>query len=103
MSIIFDDSELLSFLDAGEETLVQENVSSQGAVDGRESSDNEKLLLSLYRQLSADQQRKILSHIRHVLESVQCAKKVNLLKAIEDSKHSAAQEALADIIKDIVK
>ncbi|MBL7996726.1 hypothetical protein JNM05_15275 [bacterium] len=103
MSIIFDDCELIAFLDAGEEAPIQGNASLHDAEDDRKSSDNEKLLLSLYRRLSADQQRKILSHIRHVLESVHDARKVNLLKAIEDSKHAAAQEALSDIIKDIVK
>jgi len=103
MSIIFDESELLSFLDSAEEIPSYENLLQKAPPGESGLTGNEKLLLSLYRQLSADQQRKVLSHIRHVLESVHSVKKVNLLKAIEDSKHVAANENLSDIIKDIVK
>lgn len=103
MSIIFDESEFLSFLDTTDDASSGKSLIQGEDEIEKESPDNEKLLLTLYHRLTSDQQKKILTHIRHVLESVHSTKKINLLKAIEESKNAPVNENLSDIIKDIVK
>lgn len=103
MSIIFDESEFQSFSYSPNRFSADEGLTNRPIEAEIELADDEKLLLVQYRQLPADRQRKVLTHIRHLLESAHSKKKINLLKAIEESKSTPVNENLSDIIKEIIK
>lgn len=102
MGIVFDESEFLSLMENHDE-LSDDSPQNMKDKNGDAETENENELLHLYRRLTRDQQKKILTQVRHMLETVQSTKKLNLLKAIEESKLSVRDENLSDIIKDIVK
>ncbi len=94
MSIIFDESEFQSGV----------RFSPHITEDEKERlTENEKSLLDLFRKLPEEERHRILAQMHKLLKPSGPSKKINVLKAIEEAKQSAAHENLSDIISDIVK
>jgi hypothetical protein len=103
MSILFDESEFqppVNFSGIVSSDDIRQNHKVEKDL---ELTHEEELLLQLFRKIKPEQRRQILSQIRHFQESADSVKKINLLKAIEESKHTIVNENLSDIIKDVVK
>jgi hypothetical protein len=103
MSIIFDESELRPRVNfsaiAGSDEIPQNR---------RDENDpgltcEETILMDLFRKLTTEQKDQVLSQIRNYTESSESEKKINLLKEIEASSHTVANEKLSDIIRDVVR
>ena len=103
MSILFDESELQSGLQFTGSGIAEPEQLRDIRENESPLTETEKGLLELYRQLPEEQRSHILTHIHKLLKPAGKAKKINVLKAIEDAKQSAAHEDLSDIINDIVK
>lgn len=104
MSIIFDESELQPRVNFSAITTAEEpRKTRRDGDDLNQLTNDEKMLIDLFRKLSVEQKDQILSEVRNFSESGEPEKKINLLKAIEESTHTVANEKLSDIIRDIVR
>lgn len=103
MSIIFDESELQPRVNFSTKAALDELRYDRRDENELGLTGDEKILIDLFRRLSVDQKDQILSQVRNFSESAEPDKKINLLKAIEESTHTVANEKLSDIIRDIVR
>ena len=103
MSIIFDESELQPRVNFSTIVSSDELRQAYKTKNDLDLTSEEKVLVDLFRKLSADQQSQILSQMQNLPDSGEPDKKINLLKAIEESTHTVANEKLSDIIRDIVR
>ena len=103
MSIIFDESELQPRVNFSTIVSSDELRQAYKTKNDLDLTSEEKVLVDLFRKLSADQKSQILSQMQNLPESGEPEKKINLLKAIEESTHTVANEKLSDIIRDILR